>query len=193
VEAIIDLLRGAGRRRYLATTADKIYHALHTEHLQARTQIAEAYGASTRALVSIVTELSHQIDVVQGQVVTHFGRHPDGEIYLSQPGLGVVLATRVLAEFGDASGRYTDSKARRNYAGTSPITRASGINQLNSYQRLDTSNVLSSGVWGVSLATGSCDRTVRLWRMDVKQAIQRICTTTTNTRTPAKWEQYVSS
>jgi transposase IS116/IS110/IS902 family protein len=126
VEAIIDLLRGAGRRRYLATTADKIHHALHTEHLHVRQQIAEAYGASTRALVSIMTELGHQIDVVQGQVVTHFGRHPDGEISLSQPGLGVVLAARVLAEFGDAPGRYTDSKARRNYAGTSPITRASG-------------------------------------------------------------------
>jgi transposase len=126
VEAIIDLLRRAGRRRYLATTADKIHHALQAEHLQARPQIAQAYGASTHALVSIITELSHQIDAVQDQVVTHFGRHPDGKIYLSQPGLGVVLAARVLAEFGDAPGRYTNSKARRNYAGTSPITRASG-------------------------------------------------------------------
>ena len=32
----------------------------------------------------------------------------------------------VLAEFGDATNRYTDAQARRNYAGTSPITRASG-------------------------------------------------------------------
>jgi transposase len=126
VEAIIDLLRRAGRRRYVTSTAEKVHRALHTEHLQAREQIAEAYGASARAVVSILAELSHQIDVVQGQVVTHFGRHPDGEIYLSQPGLGVVLAARVLAEFGDSPGRYVDAKARRNYAGTSPITRASG-------------------------------------------------------------------
>ena len=126
VDAIIDLLRRAGRRRYLATTADKIHHALHTEHLRARGQITQAYGASTRALVSIITELSHQINAIHEQMVTYFGRHPDSEIYLSQPGLGVVLAARVLAEFGDASGRYTDGKARRNYAGTSPITRASG-------------------------------------------------------------------
>jgi transposase len=34
--------------------------------------------------------------------------------------------TRVLAEFGDAKGRYASAKARKNYAGTSPITRASG-------------------------------------------------------------------
>jgi transposase len=62
VEAIIDLLQRAGRRRYLTTTAEKIHHALQAEHLQARPQIAQAYGASTRALVSIMTELGHQID-----------------------------------------------------------------------------------------------------------------------------------
>nr|WP_285705326.1 transposase [Microtetraspora sp. NBRC 16547] len=32
----------------------------------------------------------------------------------------------MLAEFGDAPGRYTSAKARKNYAGTSPITRQSG-------------------------------------------------------------------
>jgi len=126
VEAITALLHQAGRRRYLATTAAKIHQALQTEHLQALPQIVEAYGASTRALVSILTEMNRQIDAVEEQVVTHFGRHPDSEIYLSQPGLGKILAARVLAEFGDATNRYTDAKARRNYAGTSPITRASG-------------------------------------------------------------------
>ena len=55
-----------------------------------------------------------------------FGRTPDAEIYTSQPGLGVVLGARVLAEFGDDPHRYHDAKARKNYAGTSPITRASG-------------------------------------------------------------------
>ncbi|MCK9906651.1 IS110 family transposase, partial [Frankia sp. Cpl3] len=56
----------------------------------------------------------------------HFGQHPDAEILLSQPGLGPVLAARVLAEFGDDPDRYADAKSRKNYAGTSPITRASG-------------------------------------------------------------------
>jgi hypothetical protein len=32
----------------------------------------------------------------------------------------------VLAEFGDDPNRYADAKARKNYAGTSPITKASG-------------------------------------------------------------------
>ena len=37
-----------------------------------------------------------------------------------------ILGARVLAEFGDDPHRYRDGKARRNYAATSPITRASG-------------------------------------------------------------------
>jgi WD40 repeat protein/transcriptional regulator with XRE-family HTH domain len=45
---------------------------------------------------------------------------------------------------------------------------------------------------GHTLATGSADRTVRLWGMNVDRAIQRICATTTNTLTSAKWAQYVS-
>ena len=48
------------------------------------------------------------------------------EIILSQPGLGPILGARVLAEFGDDPHRYASAKARKNYAGTSPITRASG-------------------------------------------------------------------
>jgi WD40 repeat protein len=46
---------------------------------------------------------------------------------------------------------------------------------------------------GHTLATGSADWTVRLWGMNVDRAIQRICATTTNTLTPAKWEHYVST
>ena len=45
---------------------------------------------------------------------------------MSRPGMGVVLGARVLGEFGDDPHRYTDAKARKNYAATSPITRASG-------------------------------------------------------------------
>ena len=44
----------------------------------------------------------------------------------SLPGLGTILGARVLGEFGDEPNRYANAKSRKNYAGTSPITRASG-------------------------------------------------------------------
>ena len=74
----------------------------------------------------MIATLNEQVKVLQGQVEEHFGRHPDAEIYLSQPGMGAILGARVLAEFGDDPHRYAAGKARKNYAATSPITRASG-------------------------------------------------------------------
>jgi transposase len=120
------LLRRAGRQRYLAARSGEIVEALHSPQLPARPGIEAAYTATTAALVAVIRELNTQIGVLQGQVEESFGRHPDAEVYLSQPGMGPVLGARVLGEFGDAADRYADTRSRRNYAGTSPVTRASG-------------------------------------------------------------------
>jgi len=118
-------LKRAGRRdREVKTTA--IMVALRTQHLTQPPFIAAAYGATVRALAALITTSNEQIAALEGQVEACFGRHPDAEIYLSQPGLGSVLGARVLAEFGDDPTRYAGARARKNYAGTSPITRASG-------------------------------------------------------------------
>lgn len=45
---------------------------------------------------------------------------------LSLPGLGIQLAARILAEFGDDRTRFADARGLKAYAGPSPITRASG-------------------------------------------------------------------
>jgi transposase len=63
---------------------------------------------------------------LEAKLATHFETHPDADIYLSLPGLGVILGARVLGEFGDDPNRYTAAKCRKNYAGTSPLTVASG-------------------------------------------------------------------
>ncbi len=85
-----------------------------------------AYAAAVQASAAILITLNDQIKRLEAQVEAHFLQHPDAEIYLSQPGIGPVNGARVLAEFGDAPGRYASAKARKNYAGSSPITRASG-------------------------------------------------------------------
>jgi transposase len=114
------------RRRHIADKTGAIMAALRSEQLRQPAPVTAAYAATVRALITVITALNGQVEVLQGQVEAHFGQHPDAEIYLSQPGLGHVLGARVLAEFGDDPRRYADGKARRNYAGTSPITRASG-------------------------------------------------------------------
>jgi len=130
ISKIASALRRAGRQRNVETRAQAIQAALRAPQLTARPGVMAAYGATVKALVAVITELAAQVNALQSEVEAGFGRHPDAEIYLSQPGLGTVLAARVLAEFGDDPHRYADAKARRNYAGTSPITRASGTRRV---------------------------------------------------------------
>jgi transposase len=74
----------------------------------------------------MITAFNAQIAAMEEQVSVCFGQARDAEIYLSQPGLGQVLAARALGEFGDDPYRYATARNRKNYAATSPITRASG-------------------------------------------------------------------
>jgi len=114
------------RRRGIPDKATAILAALRGPQLGRPPAVTAAYAATVRSLIAVIITLNEQVKTLQGQVEEHFGQHPDAEIYLSQPGLGTVLGARVLGEFGDDPHRYADGKARKNYAATSPITRASG-------------------------------------------------------------------
>jgi transposase len=114
------------RRRGIPAKAAAIKAALRADHLGQPAVVADAYAATVRAATAVITVLNEQITTLERQVGAYFGQHPDTEIITSQPGLGPILGARVLAEFGDDPQRYADAKSRKNYAGTSPITRASG-------------------------------------------------------------------
>ncbi|WP_405176899.1 IS110 family transposase [Nocardia sp. NBC_01377] len=114
------------RRKNIADKAPIIQAALRADHLGQPEIVTQAYAASVHSLLAVPGVLNTQIKTLAEQVDAHFGQHPAAEIILSQPGLGTILGARVLAEFGDDPTRYASAKARKNYAGTSPITRASG-------------------------------------------------------------------
>jgi hypothetical protein len=114
------------RRRDIPAKAAAIQQALRAEHLGQAEIVATAYAATVRATIAVLQTLNAEIRTLDGEVEAHFGQHPDAEVYLSQPGIGVILGARVLAEFGDATQRYADARSRKNYAGTAPITRQSG-------------------------------------------------------------------
>ena len=118
------------RRHHIADKTDAILAALRGEYLSQPPALTAAYAAAVRSLIAVITTLDEQVRTLQGQVEDHFGRHPDAEIYLSQPGMGAIVGARVLAESGDDPHRYANAKARKNYASTSPITRASGKKRL---------------------------------------------------------------
>jgi hypothetical protein len=122
-------LRRAGRR-HVEDRAEELREVLRAQELRQPPVLQAAYAAVVASELAVIAALNVQIDRLGAVVGEHFGRHRDAEIYVSLPGLGLILAARILGEFGDAPNRYTDAKARKNYAGTSPITRASGTKKV---------------------------------------------------------------
>ena len=118
------------RRRDVEAKAGEVQAALRSAQLTQPAELAGAYAATVRASVALIAAITTQITALGQQVEAHFGRHPDAEIYRSQPGLGDLLGARVLGEFGDDPDRYAGARARKNYAGQAPITRASGTKRV---------------------------------------------------------------
>ena len=127
---IVSALRRAGRQRRIEERAAEIQQVLRSPQLEAPTAIADAMGASAAALVAVIVELTTQISHLEAELRERFEQHPDAKIIRSLPGLGMILGARVLGEFGDDPNRYADAKSRKNYAGTSPITKASGTRKV---------------------------------------------------------------
>jgi transposase len=127
---IASALKNGGRQKNIESRAEKIQLALRSEQLEAPQTVTRAYGTVTSSLMRLIGGLNEQIADLEKEIASSFEDHPDAKILRSLPGLGVVLGARVLAEFGDDRTRYVDARARRNYAGPSPITRASGTRRV---------------------------------------------------------------
>jgi transposase len=88
--------------------------------------VEAAMGEAVRAIVRTIAAASESLKELEKALSASFEQHPDAEILDSLPGLGLVLGARVLGEFGDDPNRFAHAASRRAYAGTAPITRASG-------------------------------------------------------------------
>jgi hypothetical protein len=123
---IASALRRGGRQRNIERRAEEIQEALRADQLEAPELIVNAHGLVTRSALALIATFNAQIAELEAALSEHFEQHPDAKVVRSLPGLGTVLGARVLGEFGDDRTRFSDPKSRKNYAGTSPVTKASG-------------------------------------------------------------------
>jgi hypothetical protein len=153
---LVAALRRAGRRRQVDARAVTIQATLASQQLQAPPVVADAYAQVVAAAVAVIASLSEQLAGLEAALTSAFCAHPDARIVQSQPGLGVVLAARVLAEFGDDPNRYASAKARKAYAGTAPITRASGLRQVVLARAVGNRRLTTAcHLWAFAALTGS--------------------------------------
>jgi transposase len=83
-----------------------------------------------------------------------FQTHPDYAVITSFPGLADSTGARVLAEIGDDRDRFTDARALKAYAGSAPITRASGRSISVTHRHIKNNRLANVGwMWAFSAAS----------------------------------------
>lgn len=110
-------------------TAERIHTALQADALLVPAHRAQARAGDIRLTAQQLLLLHRQRAAWERELTALLrgaGAHPDGEVLLSLPGLAARLAARVLGEIGDARERFPTSAALQCYAGTAPVTKASG-------------------------------------------------------------------
>jgi transposase len=150
-------LERQGRQRYLDTKAAEIQEQLRKPQLELSSpKVLSAYSDEVRALVRILVQVRAEIALLEAQLAQDFEEHPDAKIIVSLPGLGGVLGARVLGESGDDPTGYPNAKARKNYAGNSPITRRSGKKETH-HRRVARNRLLADAtfLWAKSALTAS--------------------------------------
>jgi transposase len=153
---LVEALRQAGRRRQLDGRAATTQAVLASQQLEAPAVVAAAYGQVVAAAMAVIGSLSEQITSLEAALTSAFCAHRDAGIVRSQPGLGVVLGARVLAEFGDDPDRYASAKARTAYAGTAPITHASVSRQVVLARAVGNRRLTTAcHLWAFAALTGS--------------------------------------
>jgi transposase len=87
---------------------------------------ATAHAGITAAFVAVLRTLTDQIAALAATIGEQLALHPDAHIFTSLPRSGTVRAARLLAEIGDARGRFPTPASLACLAGVAPSTRQSG-------------------------------------------------------------------
>jgi transposase len=120
-------LRRAGRTRGIPAAVQAIHVALHGDQLRQLPIVEAAMAEHATALLHAIDTAVANVARLEQQLTVAFDQHPDAAIITSFPGLGVVLGARILAEIGDDRDRFATARGLKAFAGTAPVTRASGM------------------------------------------------------------------
>jgi hypothetical protein len=111
---------------YRRHTVNKIYALLHSKALQVPPALIRAKKLKALACVKNLLVLTADIEQYTQRLKELVEQHPDGQIFLSYPGVSHVTAARLLAIFGDNRALYADISELQGRTGTCPVTEKSG-------------------------------------------------------------------
>jgi transposase len=146
-------LRRGGRQRRISSLAASIVTALRVRQLRQDPMVEQAMRTETLALLGVLNAVCDSVDRLAAALVEAFAQHPDYEIITSFPGLADISGAIVLAEVGDDRTRFADDRALQAFAGSAPVTRASGKSRTVTRRRTKNNRLAAIGhCWAFSAA-----------------------------------------
>jgi transposase len=150
------VLKRAGRQRGIEAEVERLHAALRVPQMRQLPMVETAMGRQALALLGKFEAACTAADDLAEASVELFEQHPDVAVITSFPGLGALSGARVLAEIGDDRSRFADAKALKAYAGSAPVTRASGKSHAVMVRRVKNQRLASVGyVWAFASLTAS--------------------------------------
>jgi transposase len=142
------VLRKAGRQRNIEAWSRRLRAIFTSQYLHQLPAVEQAMGRQTLALVWQLDAACRAAEDLAEAAAAAFAEHPDAAILSSFPGIGPVTGTRVLGEIGDDRTRFRDARALKAYAGSAPITVASGKSLVVRNRKVKNQRLAAAGyVW----------------------------------------------
>jgi len=156
ISRIAAALRRAGRQRGIDAFAVEVRDALRVAKLRQEPLVERAMGIQALRLLATLDTECASVDELAAATAEAFAQHPDYAIITSFPGLADTAGARVLAEIGDDRDRFTGARALKAFAGSAPVTRASGRSIVITHRRVKNDRLAAAGfVWAFAALTGS--------------------------------------
>jgi transposase len=144
----------AGRQRGLTALADTIHQQLRLPQLRHPTLVEDAFGIQAVAVLATLDAECASVDRLGEATVAAFTQHPDHRIITSFVGLADLTGARLLAEIGDDRTRFVDARALKAFAGSAPITKASGRSIRITHRHVKNNRLAAVGFVWAFIAAG---------------------------------------
>jgi transposase len=145
------LLAKAGRRRDLDRDIERLRQVFTDTYLHQPPVVENAMGIQLSTLLRQFEAACAAAEELAEAASAHFEQHPDAEIITSFPGLGMLTGARVLAEIGDDRARFADARGLKAFAGSAPITRASGKKTVVTHRHIKNRRLAAVGsIWALT-------------------------------------------
>jgi transposase len=144
------LLVKAGRRRELDRDVERLRAIFTDTYLHQPPMVENAMGIQLGTLLRQLDAACTAAEELAEAAIAHFEQHPDAAIITSFPGLGNLAGARVLAEIGDDRTRFADARGLKAFAGSAPITRASGKKTVVLHRHIKNRRLAAVGpIWAL--------------------------------------------